>query len=133
MEQEYLSRIAAAVTTGVPGATPRTQPAAGHTAGSGPSFQEVLGRRLEQQSAIQFSKHAAQRVAQRGLDVSESSLRRLNEGVRIAGEKGLDDTLILVDKTAFIVSVKNNKVITTVGGNELAGNVFTNIEGTVIV
>ena len=53
--------------------------------------------------------------------------------MKIAQKKGLNDTLILVDRTAFIVSVKNNKVITTVNGDELKGNVFTNIDGAVIV
>ena len=53
--------------------------------------------------------------------------------MRIAQQKGLDDTLILIDKTAFVVSAQNNKVITTVSENEIKGNVFTNIDGTVIV
>ena len=72
-------------------------------------------------------------MAQRGIALTESSLSRLEEGVRLAESKGLDDTLILVDSTAFLVSVKNNKVITTVNHDELKGNVFTNIDGTVIV
>ena len=60
-------------------------------------------------------------------------MERLNSGVKIAREKGLDDTLILVDSAAYIVSVKNNMVITTVSNQELIGNCFTNIDGTVIV
>ena len=44
----------------------------------------------------------------------------------------MDDTLILVDSTAFIVSVKNGTVITTLGG-DLRGSAITNINGTVIV
>ena len=59
--------------------------------------------------------------------------QRLKSYYPIASEKGLDDTLILVDKSAYIVSVKNNTVITTVSNEELVGNCFTNIEGTVIV
>ncbi|MEG0542252.1 MAG: hypothetical protein RR528_07985 [Angelakisella sp.] len=39
----------------------------------------------------------------------------------------------MIDKTAYLVSVKNSKVITTVSGDELSGNVFTNIDGTVII
>ena len=45
----------------------------------------------------------------------------------------MDDTLIIVDSTAFIVSVKNGTVITTLGGNDLRGSAITNINGTVIV
>ena len=86
-----------------------------------------------QGSGVAFSKHAVNRVAERNIQLSENSLDRLGQGMKIAQKKGLNDTLILVDRTAFIVSVKNNKVITTVNGDELKGNVFTNIDGAVIV
>ncbi len=82
---------------------------------------------------VNFSKHAMNRVLQRNIDISEENLTRLNEGIKLAEEKGLDDTLILIDSAAYIVSVKNNMVITTVGHDELQGNVFTNIDGTVVV
>ena len=52
---------------------------------------------------------------------------------KFSEEKGLDDTLILIDKAAYLVSVKNNMVITTVANDELQGNVFTNIDGAVVV
>ena len=65
--------------------------------------------------------------------MSTENLERLNEGVKLAEEKGLDDTLILLDEAAFIVSVKNNTVITTVNKDEMTGNVFTNIDGTVVI
>ena len=71
-------------------------------------------------------------LQQRSIELTENSLERLYEGVRIAREKGMDDTLILVDSTAFIVSVKNGTVITTLGG-DLRGSAITNINGTVIV
>lgn len=100
---------------------------------TGTSFQDLLRQKLSEQSELSFSKHAVSRAVERGLDLSQSSLARLEEGVRIAEQKGLDDTLILVDSTAFIVSVKNNTVITAVDGENLRGNVFTNIEGTVII
>ena len=97
-------------------------------------FAEKLKEKLsENPGGVEFSKHAAQRIEQRQIEISADSLHRLNEGVRIAQQKGLDDTLILIDKTAFIVSAQNNKVITTVSENDIKGNVFTNIDGTVIV
>jgi flagellar operon protein len=57
----------------------------------------------------------------------------LNYGVQLATQKGLNEPLILVDRTAFVVNVSNNKVITTVNEDSLKGNVFTNIDGAVIV
>lgn len=100
---------------------------------NGPSFQSILNGKLQQESGITFSKHAVARAEERNIDLSESSIARLQEGVRLAEEKGLNDTLILVDKTAFIVNIKNSKVITTVSHDDLKGNVFTNIDGTVVI
>lgn len=97
------------------------------------SFAQVLQNQLAQTEGVSFSKHAVQRAAQRSIDLSQQNLDRLNEGVRLAGQKGLNDTLILIDQTAFLVNVPNNKVITAVNGSDLTGNVFTNIDGTVII
>ena len=96
------------------------------------SFESVLKSQLES-SGLNFSKHAVNRVMERNIDVSDNKMERLNAGVKIAREKGLDDTLILVGNSAYVVSIKNNTVITTVSDDDLKGNCFTNIEGTVIV
>jgi flagellar operon protein len=100
----------------------------------GQSFADALKAKLEKTSAIEFSNHAIRRLDSRSVDIEENGkLERLNEGVRVAAEKGSNDTLILVDSTAFIVNVRNNKVITTMEMAELKGNVFTNIDSTVIM
>ena len=82
---------------------------------------------------MNFSRHAINRVVERNIELSHDDLERLNDGIKLAEEKGLDDTLILLDDAAFIVSVKNNTVITTVNRDEMTGNVFTNIDGTVVI
>ncbi len=97
------------------------------------SFAEILQQQLAEESGVNFSKHAAKRVAEHQIELTDDSLNRLNEGVRLAEEKNLDDTLILVGGTAFVVNVKNNMVITAMNSSEMKGNVFTNINGTVIV
>jgi flagellar operon protein len=100
----------------------------------GQSFADALKEKLDKTSAIEFSNHAIRRLDSRSVDIVENGkLERLNEGVRVAAEKGSNDTLILVDSTAFIVNVRNNKVITTMEMAELKGNVFTNIDSTVIM
>ena len=97
------------------------------------SFQKVLEEKLREGSGISFSKHAMERVAERNVDVSAEQLERLNEGVRLAEEKGLKTPLILMDTTAFVVNVPNNKVVTVVNDESLKGSVFTNIDGTVMI
>lgn len=99
----------------------------------GLTFEQVLSNQISQNSNIEFSKHAMNRVMERNIDISTNTIERLNEGVKLAEEKGLNNTLILVDSTAFVVNVQNNKVITTVNQESLRGNVFTNIDGTVII
>ena len=121
-------RLTAPITTGIP----QTSTASVNDSIATANFDQVLKSQLRT-SGLNFSKHAVNRVVERNINVSDDNMERLNAGVEIAREKGLDDTLILVDSSAYIVSVKNNTVITTVSNEELVGNCFTNIEGTVIV
>ena len=52
---------------------------------------------------------------------------------RLKEERGLREPLILLGTTAFVVNVKNNKVVTVVNEDSLKGTVFTNIDGTVMI
>ena len=98
------------------------------------SFEQILQGRIRSEAGeLKFSKHAINRMSERNISLTDAGMERLNDGVKLAGEKGLNDTLIFIDSAAFIVSVKNNTVITTVGKDELKGNVFTNIDGTVVM
>lgn len=137
MNSIHTSFRASPVVTGKPSisqtAPVRSTSTATQSPSQGTSFADVLHAQLSQSQGVSFSKHAVQRAAQRSIDLSKPNLDRLNEGVRLAEEKGLNDTLILIDQTAFLVNVPNNKVITAVNGNDLTGNVFTNIDGTVII
>jgi flagellar operon protein len=81
---------------------------------------------------LHFSKHALERAQRRGISLDPATLGRLQEGVgRVAG-KGSRDSLVLVDGTAFVVSVPNRTVITAVGSEHMREHVFTNIDSTVI-
>jgi flagellar operon protein len=91
----------------------------------GPAFDKVL-------EGVQFSKHATQRVERRQLDVGPERLQRLADGVERAAGKGAKDAVVLVDDTAFVVSVANRPVITAVGRDQLKDQVFTNIDSAVI-
>ncbi len=57
----------------------------------------------------------------------------IREAVEKAEAKGLEDTLILTKDAALIVNVKNKTVVTAMDREALRGNVFTNIDGAVIV
>lgn len=97
------------------------------------SFARALDSEIRKRE-VDFSAHAIRRLESRQIDIVENDkIDRLNRGVEIAAEKGSEESLILVDSTAFVVSVKNNKVITTVSADDLKGNIFTNIDSTVII
>lgn len=97
------------------------------------SFKEMLEQKINEESRLSFSRHAVNRVMERNVDVSSENLERLNEGVRLAEEKGLKEPLILVDSTAYVVNIRNNKVVTVVSDDSLKGTIFTNIDGTVMI
>ena len=95
----------------------------------GPQFADVL---REKTQGVQFSGHAIQRVQRRGIEVGESELARLTEGVDRAAGKGARESVIFVDGTAFVVSVRNRTVITAVDREHMKDHVFTNIDSAVI-
>lgn len=98
------------------------------------SFEEIWKQKTgEISSELRFSKHAANRLADRNLALSDDQLNRLTEGAKKAGEKGIRESLVMVDQLAFIVNVPNNTVITAMDQNQAGENVFTNIDGAVIV
>jgi len=97
----------------------------------GQSFAEALSQAGGSQQ-LQFSKHALSRVQRRGIELDSATLGRLSEGVGRAASKGSRDSVVLVDGTAFVVSVSNRTVITAVGSEHMKDNVFTNIDSAVI-
>jgi flagellar operon protein len=98
---------------------------------AGPSFADALAN-AGTASRLQFSKHALARVQRRGIELGPNTLTRLSQGVDRAAGKGSRDSLVLVDGTAFVVSVNNRTVITAVGSEHMKDNVFTNIDSAVI-
>lgn len=82
---------------------------------------------------VKFSKHAANRLEQRNIELSDSQIERLNEGARKALGKGINESLIMVDQLAFIVNIPNSTVITAMDQTETEENIFTNIDGAVIM
>lgn len=98
------------------------------------SFRQVLEQKTLERTdtELKFSKHATLRLQDRGIELSQSQMERLNGGVKRAQEKGIKDSLVIVDELAFIVNVPNNTVVTAMNSNDANENVFTNINGAVI-
>jgi flagellar operon protein len=102
----------------------------------GMSFEEILQKQMDasnKSGSVKFSKHAANRLNDRNIELTDEQLERLNDGTKKAGEKGIKDSLVLVDQLAFIVNTKSNTVITAMEQTQTDENIFTNIDGAVIV
>lgn len=93
-------------------------------------FSEVLKNQIQQ---VKFSNHATQRMNYRNIKLDAAQNLRLEEAVSKAADKGLKDSLILLDNNAFIVNIPNKTVVTVVDQTNLKDNVFTNIDGAVII
>jgi flagellar operon protein len=100
------------------------------------SFAEILdiaSSKNKEAEPLRFSKHATARLMDRNIEMTTDQINRLNQGKIEASEKGIKESLILVDQLAFIVNVKNNTVVTAMNNDDTdETKVFTNIDGAVI-
>jgi flagellar operon protein len=106
-------------------------------------FDQVFDKTLEKTTSspdldhvkapLKFSAHATQRLRDRKIAMDPSTMAKVSDAVDKAEAKGIEDTLVLTNDAALIVSVKNRTVITALDKGSLSGNVFTNIDGAVIV
>ncbi len=104
------------------------------------SFEEILRKKVDLTSPktqgtadLRFSKHAAQRLSDRNISLSEEQLDRLQKGARLCGDKGIKESLVIMDEYAFIVNTQKNTVITAMEQGNEGENIFTNIDGAVLV
>ena len=98
------------------------------------SFEDILKQKQEVSApdTLKFSKHAAMRLEDRKINLSKDQSERLEAGVLKASEKGIQESLVVVDSLAFIINVPNKTVVTAMDQGETDQNVFTNIDGAVI-
>ena len=109
-------------------------------------FDLVLDKTLSKNSAggkaanldqlkepLKFSGHAVQRLKDRKITLDGETMAKVNNAIDMAESKGVEDTLVLTRDAALIVNVKNRTVVTAMDRNSLNGNVFTNIDGAVLV
>ena len=93
-------------------------------------LQSVLKPKYE---ALTISNHARQRLEQRGIHINEVRWEQIGEKVQEAKEKGVKEALVLLNDAALIVSAKNNTVITAMNREEASHQIFTNINGTILM
>lgn len=95
-------------------------------------FDQVLQEKIEEKE-LKISQHAQMRMNMRNIRLTEDQKNMLNNAVEKASKKGVRESLILMKDLAFVVSIKNRTVITAMDGDSIKENVFTNIDGAVIL
>lgn len=95
------------------------------------SFKAHLQEASRQE--LKVSKHAHERIMERKIDISEQEWQVVSDKVFEAHSKGVKQPLVLMDQAALIISAKNATVITAMDRTEAKQQLFTNIDGTIVL
>jgi len=82
---------------------------------------------------LKISKHANERINERNIHISDEEWQQVTDKVFEARKKGVNQPLVLMDQAALIVSAKNATVITAMDRTEAKQQLFTNIDGTIVL
>ena len=97
------------------------------------TFSLHLQQVIDTNNTLTISKHAKERLQQRGIHISDSRWENIQIKVNEAKKMGVRDSLVLLDNAALIISAKNNTVITAMDRQEASSQIFTNINGTIVL
>jgi flagellar operon protein len=82
---------------------------------------------------LKLSRHASERLAERGVELSDRHMQALAQAADAAEAKGARDTLMLMDRLGMIVSVPNRTVLTVLPAERMQSGVVTQIDSAVWV
>ncbi len=95
-------------------------------------FEDALAQAKSKQ-VLRFSAHANERIKAHGINMDSDKQHQLRVAVHKAQAKGIKEALIVCPSESFVVSVRNQSVITVVPRNAAEGGVFSNIDGAVLM
>ncbi|MGP4075610.1 TIGR02530 family flagellar biosynthesis protein [Halobacillus sp. K22] len=93
------------------------------------SFQKVLN----EVQTLKISKHAEKRLKERNIEIDQNKWKEISNKMAEAKSKGVTDSLVITNQAAIVVSNKNNTVVTALGREEASSQIFTNINGTIVL
>ena len=88
---------------------------------------------LTEQQKLKVSKHASERIQERNIEISDSLWEKIGAKVQEAKQKGVTDSLVVLNDATLLVSAKNNTVVTAMNRQEAGERIFTNINGTIVI
>lgn len=96
----------------------------------GKSFKQILEEKVYD---LKFSKHAIEQIKKREINIDDQDYLKIKNGLAKSKTKGSRESLFIVNGKGFLVSVKNNVVITCFEKEDLKDNIITNIDSVYIV
>ena len=103
---------------------------------SGSSFKTALASAINAgnpTTSLKISKHAAERMAERRIVIQPKEWQAISEKVSEAKAMGIKESLVITRDQALVVSPQNETVITVLNRNEAAKQIFTNIDGAILL
>ena len=97
------------------------------------SFKDILDEKIFQDNSISFSDKASKILHEINGNLTTEQMNRLESGLEKLKNKGVASGILLMDSTAFVLNVKNQTVMTTIGKNRIQDNVFSNFDAFAIV
>lgn len=95
--------------------------------------QSFVDQLKQATNELKISKHANERIHERNIHISDEEWQHVTDKVLEARTKGVNQPLVLMDQAALIVSAKNATVITAMDRTEAKEQLFTNIDGTIVL
>ena len=97
-------------------------------------FADQFNKELSKPSSdLKISKHAQDRMNERNITISDEKWATISNKVDEARNMGIKDSLVLTDKAAMVVSAQNKTVITVMNREEATKQIFSNINGTIVL
>ena len=101
-------------------------------------FKNLLNAKVQNEEkpvhgGINLSTHAVKRLEERKIDFKGEEYMKVKDAMSKLKAKGSQNSLIISDKAAYIVDLKNNKLVTAVDKGSLSENIFTKIDSTMFI
>jgi flagellar operon protein len=115
------------------------------TPGETSEFKNLLDSTLEQSSheslseisqapkGLNLSTHAMRRLQERNLNLDKEEYNKLQTAMDKLKLKGGQDSLVITSKAAYILDVAKNTIVTAIDKDNIAENVFTKIDSTILM
>ena len=94
-------------------------------------FQRILNESLQKDTGLKISGHAKERMQERNITLSEQDLGKLENAMDSLERKGAKESLMIYKDYAFIASVRNRTIITSMDHKEV--DVVTNIDSAMMI